>query len=743
MTDNSSTKIRLISKKISPIHSPNRTTNKIVTKELTQIIDDSIRNNIVVRSVYIIKNLFKENKQKLKDIYYLYNINDLYNIDNQGSLLIEVKSTFLIILETILTDFKIQPIILDSYKDLYSIHNPQKLIDFKDKFFDQILSYVTENMNVYNNIYIQKRLSILNRLISQNKISIQKNICEYDSKGRVVKTNEELIYENVSIERVILNEDFLKNNDYLYIETLPLILLDFFDKYKNFAIQYVNVFNIPEDVAKEFDREIKKKIQQLDNIYTKLKILNESKSELVSKSKEDGTSLSNTNNQPKKKTLEEIKIEEKLVEIFMFYGNQHSNLPKDFTFEQWIDNKHLLYISDFIKFTTDFKIPIKVERIKKIFKLHSNGFTYIQFQQFYNLLVTISKILLEDKKDILIQDYNKLVQNYNKLPSELSKKLDKVEIEKKDLCIGYEQLKVKNKISEITFQLDILEKYTDDEKLNELFKLLGIYKNSYQYREKLSGFGVAYPTNDKTKKHGSNKKIFVECNKIGMKEKLAFRKMFKLNTQKSQEALKIESKKIISKLNLKKLEIASKEKKKDLNYRQIFDKPKKLKQYFKEINKINTIENSVKKAKDNIQNVQGDRSNLSIENNLQMNKMKALAPIIKKKAFFDEKEKININQFKQNYSWKDIESNNVNDKVIRKQLGEIITNTSNESNEEVINKLTKNKKLELPLIRSSSCQNYDTKLINLNKREERKNRDYFWMNEEEDLDQVNYKHEFI
>ena len=283
-------------------------------------MEESIESMILFRSLYLIKKKFEIYKSNINKIYLDYNINKSKRIDALGSYQIDINF-FDNVLFSILKETNLFILEISSPKDIflsYFLITSQKA-EHMNLIIQNIKNeLIQKNLNSkYNKIFYDKKIKPLfntkvkinieieqtennfdeeNNNISEEIIIKEKIIVEYNKKGKIIKTFDELLTENEknindmknkqlennkneiekienNINIINSNDNLKKNNNILFIETLPLIIADYLQEHKNFA-----VVEIEEEFSKEldllFNKDLLIKINEYDEFVKKYKNYN-------------------------------------------------------------------------------------------------------------------------------------------------------------------------------------------------------------------------------------------------------------------------------------------------------------------------------------------------------------------------------------------------------------------------------------------------------------------------------------
>ena len=227
--------------------------NKIQNKEI-DLCDEfkkSIETLILYRSLYILKKKFDSRKEIIKKIYDSFNLDPNENVGKYSSYQVSIDN-FDIIAKTVFEKCNILLTILNSPKDilLSSLFlNLNKKIEEMASIFKEIKEYILDEKNSlvkkYNSLFYDKKIKVKmikdTIEIKQNKfekkvdakeeikeeevieekkeikeeveekeeeIEIQRKIVEYNRKGKIIKTYNATINDNLTL---IMNEENKKN----------------------------------------------------------------------------------------------------------------------------------------------------------------------------------------------------------------------------------------------------------------------------------------------------------------------------------------------------------------------------------------------------------------------------------------------------------------------------------------------------------------------------------------------------
>ena len=172
---------------------------------------------------------------------------------------------------------------------------------------------IPKNYDNNDNIMTNKEMSInLNNINESTKSQNEKD--NNDNNNNDEEENKK-IQENNEIKKTssIKSAKIKNNNDFLFIESLPLILSDFLEKHLSYA-----VVESEDDLAKElkilFDKDILNRINDYENtVKEKSSIINNINSSIMSSNEKASTELDNASDDLKK-IKDNIKIYQEILE---------------------------------------------------------------------------------------------------------------------------------------------------------------------------------------------------------------------------------------------------------------------------------------------------------------------------------------------------------------------------------------------------------------------------------------------
>ena len=429
-------------------------------ENLNKIKLDSIHLEILYRSLYILKKKFEKYKNDIKSIYTKYYPEQNKSLTQSDFPIIKIVN-FFPLLQEIFEKIKITIPRLTDIKTLFNYDiskfdkNSKEHLESIKLMEKNIFLNNKKNLEKYNKIFYSKKIEpIVDYLIRRgngNDLTEIKCITEYDRKGRVINTFNKLL-ENIGIKNSFKSitknpkDEFdiiIEKGDSLYIEILPIILADFLQENKklikkinsekdtNIFLSYKNNNNInniknnekinlsleeQKKICETKKYKLEKNIKFYQNLLTNKKKKNESYNyiiDFISKMESEKDRLDKEIKEltlkinaiifeeqkleRKKEKKKEGKQDEKLHEIFNFYCSQH-NAPSPYpTFAQIEYKGNHMNVSEFCKFCTEFKIPLKHDKLIEIYnkRVPLIDKSEIDYNEFIILLEKISVIMNE------------------------------------------------------------------------------------------------------------------------------------------------------------------------------------------------------------------------------------------------------------------------------------------------------------------------------------------------------------
>ena len=394
----------------------------------------------------------------------------------------------------------------------------------------------------------EKNEEDLKNLSEQNNQDLDNNNEQDNNKEKNESENEKEKEKNIpeNLKKEINDKNILNiNNNILFCDTIPLIIADFIQNHKNFAIISKNDdFN--EEIKKLFDNEIIKKIDLIEKsnpsenkkiklknlLYNLNSITNHIKiyqNLLITKSKE-GTNLNHLYEMIKKLKIQKSKIQNEinllqnnnnnnnenfnksnsnlnktrsisskikpkknknilrknaLTEIFYFYSKQHNKINSLTTFENIQNKEQNLDLSEFSKFCIEFKLTIKMNKIVELFKKNTSDSKKMNFNEFVNILEKLSIEINNEKKKILENRIKLLNLKINEIEENEKNKINKIN----KIINNYEKINNNNDnniINQKEEQKNILPKIQTNKKQNNNNNKIILYNNKEELSNEIS-----------------------------------------------------------------------------------------------------------------------------------------------------------------------------------------------------------------------------------------------------------------
>ena len=342
--------------------------NKNKENDICEELKKSIDTLILYRSLYILKKKFSSKKEIIKRIYNSFNLDQNENVEKYSSYQVSIDN-FEIVAKTIFEKSNILLTIVNNPKDILLSNiflNLNKKIEEMTGIFKEIKEYIIDTKNSlvkkYNTLFYEKKIKdkiikdIIEKKQNQNEkkspelknnvneeisssegkkegnemeenqeeveVEIQKKIAEYNRKGKIIKTYNVMMNDNLTLlkkeedekneklkqqrinqkERYFnvkeINENNEENNlikikneektlenkinlldlendknydNIIYIETLPLIIADFIQQFPFYCIIETED-ELNEELNILFDKEL---LEKINNYEESLKVRNE------------------------------------------------------------------------------------------------------------------------------------------------------------------------------------------------------------------------------------------------------------------------------------------------------------------------------------------------------------------------------------------------------------------------------------------------------------------------------------
>ena len=555
--------------KIIKTHSTNS------TEEINQVDSNSKNNKNKIDLKLKENNLKKEKEEEIIDKK--INLIDIENDKNYDNIL------YIETLPLIIADF------IQQFPFYCIIETEEELNEELSILFDKEL---VEKINKYEESLKNKNEKIINKeyqsfLLRKNKI--ENNIKIYENLINEKKSRgENTSYLESMLEKLLVNNIIVQNKLTELISKNKNILNN--DK-EEFELNNNNNKNIESNFETSNITNISK-IENNNNSIMNSKIINLKNKNRLSKVRikpiikpkldtnikfDKSKIISNKINKADSKIITSIK------EIFNFYSRQHNSIGAKLLFSDLEKNMEQIGSSEFYKFCIEFNIPITRLRSNDIFKkaLTLSTSTYhklrlMNFDEFLISLKLISKEISQNKLDLI----RKNIENEKIKLNEIEEKQKKQrELEKYNNSINFGNKSNKNKMmfdkSEFYYQCEkkkftneifnLENKYTmEKEKTEEeLFKnflnYLGINQKN-EYKKKFKGFLLPFQTHEKKNnlikvKNGIGSRLeseIIEASKIFALQKEE-RMKISLSKEMMEKRNKFEEKKRLFKIKNEKL----------------------------------------------------------------------------------------------------------------------------------------------------------------------------------------------
>ena len=565
-------------------------------EQIIKNMEESIQSLILFRSLYLIKKKFDKYKSNINKIYQDFNINKSKRIDALGSFQIDINLLDKILL-LVLKEINLFILELSSPKDIflsYFLISNKKLEEMELIINNMKKEIIEKNLvEKYNKIFYDKKIKpLFEKKNTENNLNEEDNeeakeeeiyniiITEYNRKGKIIKNYEEIQIENENNKKemkekntdiyIILNNDGreqknkLINNNAIFVETIPLILADYFQENKKYAI-----VEIEEEFSKEldllFNKDLLIKINEYDEFIQKYKNYNNNTNVISKELKQYSLQLKQV--QKNIKLYQEIIVDKKMKnENTIFLEDMLNKLIEKETYVQQKINErkqNIFSMNSNEKYTTD--------KIKN-YNMFNLDFSKINKGNFNNSLNTnihilsiknpklftennnknnnSSSILITSQNNNLILNTKNTILNNNPkklmLKSELTQ--EKIQSALTEIFLFYSALISENDNIEGN---DINNKYID---LNNYFKFCYDYKILLT-KPKIQEIFIKY-----SNRTDDNNFLFV-MNFENFKSSL-MELAYEMNSIKKQKLLKIisEKKSIINYMELKECQRQEEEK---------------------------------------------------------------------------------------------------------------------------------------------------------------------------------------
>ena len=252
---------------------------KFNEKQIEKIKADSIRLAILYRSLYILKKKFEKFKNEVNSVYDKYYGGEKKKLESYDHRVIKTTNFFPLV-QDIFKEMKITiPKILNPsdifYFDIVNFDPNDKSHTESIKLMEKIV-LDKNNLDKYNKIYYNRKIKPLVESFLKNKNNDDVTECykitEYDRKGRIVHTCDELLemmgikggYKGVRKNPQDEYDSYIKRGDILFVDTLPIIIADFLQANPLFVVINLDTTDkqLIEELKRFFDDDILKRIKE-------------------------------------------------------------------------------------------------------------------------------------------------------------------------------------------------------------------------------------------------------------------------------------------------------------------------------------------------------------------------------------------------------------------------------------------------------------------------------------------------
>ena len=244
--------------------------------------EESVEFIILYRSLYILKKKFEKYKEDISKIYTKFFVKDKNNYNNIRCKIIKISS-FKSLLQQICNLVNMSIIKISSLNELFVSDLVSQKIQ-QERFnesIDQIYNYISNNLKKYNEIFFNKKIK---PIIEINKIdNINEDlteyypIVEYNKKGDLICYYDQMKEKNKKYSSILKSHEITlekeyelneKENDILFIETLPVLIADFIQENPKYIIinSDVNDNELNNEIKNLFDGNILKKVERENKI---------------------------------------------------------------------------------------------------------------------------------------------------------------------------------------------------------------------------------------------------------------------------------------------------------------------------------------------------------------------------------------------------------------------------------------------------------------------------------------------
>ena len=439
---------------------------------------------------------------------------------------------------------------MNSYEETLKIKN-EKIINKEYQNYLIRKNKLENNIKIYENLINEKKLkgentsyledmlekSLMNNILVQNKLkelkTQNKTLLSSTSENELneINTNNKEIYKR--------NDNNIENN---------------FDS--------SNISNISKTLNKSSHTNSK----ILNNLIKNKSKLNLVRTKMIRKAKLD-TNINFDKNIVTNKTNKSdnsTKIISSIKEIFTFYSKQHNSIGAKLLFADLEKNMEQIGCSEFYKFCEEFTLPITRLKSNDIFKkaltLSTQPYHKLRLMNFDEFLIAL-KLLAKEINNNKIELLKKNIEIEKKKLNELEEKQKKKKelekynnsininlgnvnnkkiFDKSDFYYQCEKKKFTNEIFNLENKYNTEKEKDEEEVLNNFLNYLGINSKN-DYKKRLKGFLLPFQIHDKKKsitkvKNGIGSKLESEI--IEASKMFALQKEEKMKISLSKELMK-------------------------------------------------------------------------------------------------------------------------------------------------------------------------------------------------------------
>ena len=490
--------------------------------------EESVEFIILYRSLYILKKKFEKYKEDISKIYTKYFVKDKNNYNNIRCKIIKISS-FKSLLQQICNLVNMSIIKISSLNELFVSDLVSQKIQ-QERFnesIDQIYNYISNNLKKYNEIFFNKKIK---PIIEINKIdNINEDlteyypIVEYNKKGDLIYYYDQIKEKNKKYSSILKSHEITlekeyelneKENDILYIETLPVLIADFIQENPKYIIinSDVNDNELNNEIKNLFDGNILKKVERENKILKReinlphinnemrlQELLNQQLGiekniklyqDLLNEKKKNGHDIKYIEDFLSKLNEEKKKINEKIKEEENKEQNNNHQKKNIYSISSISTNSNITKTNLTKSKTVKFKISLNelreeqkmINSLKEIFDFYANQhypmasaptFDEIAFRKINLDLAEFSKFCVEFEIPITKQKMSELFKKNTSNRKDMSFTEFKNSLEK--IAQAMNDSKKEKLLHKIKLYKEILGKFKDTNDIIQDFKRKSIY----------------------------------------------------------------------------------------------------------------------------------------------------------------------------------------------------------------------------------------------------------------------------